>query len=70
MAEYKSFHYLMHQVPDVVKPTYITSTVLSFGELYSPRSTVSLINKSEKSCAPETALNIPYMRIGIVKLYS
>lgn len=49
MAEYKSFHYLMHQVPEAVKPTYITSTALTFDELYSPRPAVTLLGKSEKS---------------------
>ena len=50
MAEYKSFHYLMHQVPDSVKPVYVTGpTPLSFMELYSPRTDLILIHKSEKS---------------------
>ena len=50
MAEYKSFHYLMHQIPDSVKPVYVTGpTPLSFMELYSPRTDLILMHKSEKS---------------------
>lgn len=50
MAEYKSFHYLMHQVPDAVKPVYVTGPApLNFGELYSPRSGCVLVYKGEKS---------------------
>jgi hypothetical protein len=50
MAEYKSFHYLMHQVPDAVKPVYVTGPApLSYAELYSPRNSPLQIHKSEKS---------------------
>ena len=54
MAEYKSFHYLMHQVPENVKPVYLAApTALPFKELYSPRergdTSYGLIHKSEKS---------------------
>ena len=38
MAEYKSFHYLMHKVDDPVKAVYVTGPKpLTFDELYSPR---------------------------------
>jgi hypothetical protein len=50
MAEYKSFHYLMHQVPDAVKPVYVSGpSPLGFTELYSPRSERAVIFKGEKS---------------------
>ena len=52
MAEYKSFHYLMHQVPDAVKPVYVTGPApLQFHELYTPRGgdDVKQIYKGEKS---------------------
>jgi hypothetical protein len=50
MAEYKSFHYLMHQVPDAVKPVYVSGpSPLSFRGLYSPRSERAVIFKGEKS---------------------
>lgn len=53
MAEYKSFHYLMHKVPDQVKPHYIKTNKpkqLKFDELYSPRGDVPLcIGIKEKS---------------------
>jgi hypothetical protein len=56
MAEYKSFHYLMHQVPDTVKPVYVTGpSPLQFHELYTPRGSPEdaakprLIYKGEKS---------------------
>jgi len=55
MAEYKSFHYLMHQVPDAIKPVYVTGPVpLPFNELYTPRvgaeaEKPKLIYKGEKS---------------------
>jgi hypothetical protein len=50
MAEYKSFHYLMHQVPDAVKPVYVSGpSPLRFTELYSPRSERAVIFKGEKS---------------------
>lgn len=38
MAEYKSFHYLMHKQAEPVKATYETGPVaLLFSEIYSPR---------------------------------
>jgi hypothetical protein len=50
MAEYKSFHYLMHQVPDAVKPVYVTGPApLTYAELYSPRASLVPVHKSEKS---------------------
>lgn len=50
MAEYKSFHYLMHQVPDAVKPVYVSGPApLTFPELYSPRSERRAFYKGEKS---------------------
>lgn len=40
MAEYKSFHYLMHNVPEAIKPEYVNGpSELSFSELYTPRET-------------------------------
>jgi hypothetical protein len=53
MAEYKSFHYLMHSIPDTIQPHYISNTPvaltpLSFSELYSPRDRLK-IAKTEKS---------------------
>jgi hypothetical protein len=50
LMEYASFHYLMHKVPDAVKPVYVTGPQpLAFDELYSPRSSKVLITKVEKS---------------------
>ena len=37
MAEYDSFHYLMHKVDDGVAPTFVGAKMASFDELYSPR---------------------------------
>ena len=52
MAEYKSFHYLMHKDPEPTKAFYINGPKpLTFPELYSPRTEYSktMISKSEKS---------------------
>lgn len=50
MAEYKSFHYLMHK-PSEAAPVHIIKgpDPLSFSELYSPRQGTLLIAKTEKS---------------------
>lgn len=51
MTDYKSFYYLMSQLPGLenVKPAFITPpTALRFDELYSPREGTVLIGKSEK----------------------
>lgn len=48
--EYQSFHYLMHKVPDAIRPVYVTvPEPLSFAELYSPRPSRILMGKVEKS---------------------
>lgn len=40
----------MHQVPDAVKPVYVTGPApLQFHEIYTPRSEIKLIYKGEKS---------------------
>lgn len=51
MAEYDSFHYLMHKVDPGVKATYVSGPKpLQFEELYSPRdSEPRPIGKAEKS---------------------
>jgi hypothetical protein len=52
MAEYKSFHYLMHKQPEHVKAFYVEGPKsLTFAELYSPRTEQqqAVISKSEKS---------------------
>ena len=41
MAEYDSFHYLMHKVDDDVAPTFVGAKMASFDELYSPRGNES-----------------------------
>lgn len=49
MAEYKSFHYLMHAIPETVQAHYVSGPQpLSFEELYSPRDRV-ILYKGEKS---------------------
>ena len=49
MAEYQSFHYLMHKTVEAPKAFYIQGPqALSFQDLYSPRDRI-LIQKSEKS---------------------
>jgi hypothetical protein len=49
MAEYKSFHYLMHATPEAGPVHYAQAAKpLTFDELYSPRDTVQ-IHRSEKS---------------------
>jgi len=50
MAEYDSFHYLMHKVPEAQKPVYVTGPkALTFAELYSPRESAKLVGNIEKS---------------------
>ena len=50
MAEYQSFHYLMHKPAAPVKAFYTSGpTPLSFNDLYSPRQSRILINQIEKS---------------------
>mmetsp|Transcript_21861 Transcript_21861/g.36860 ORF Transcript_21861/g.36860 Transcript_21861/m.36860 type:complete len:326 (+) Transcript_21861:178-1155(+) len=52
MAEYKSFHYLMHKTPDAAVVHIVTGPdPLTFEELYSPRTDPAqrLLHKSEKS---------------------
>lgn len=52
MAEYKSFHYLMHKPPEHAKAFYVEGPkALNFAELYSPRMEQqhTMISKSEKS---------------------
>jgi len=51
MTDYKSFYYLMSQLPGMenVKPAFVTPTAaLRFEELYSPRDGTVMIGKSEK----------------------
>ena len=56
MAEYKSFHYLMHKEPEKIAPVFVQKPPPpKFKELYSPRpgadssSSLRLIHKEEKS---------------------
>jgi len=49
MAEYESFHYLMHKTPDAIAANFVTGPKpLTFNELYSPRDDIRKMGFEEK----------------------